>query len=285
VVRLFDGVEDSYGARALIYLAGLLDDLDRGAEAVEYVRRAIDAARPFGTDWQVAAAMGLGSVLSERGDPEAALYAAEAIELCHASGSAEQLAAALPTAATVCWQVGALDEARAFVDEAQPMHGGGKRIARVVLFSVAAGLALAEGDVAAAIDFGSTADSEGTELGVEREMPLIRSVLARALLAGGDLATDLEPRRLLVIDWAPNPGEGDKILYIFDCGHLGGNEAQISLGDGELDRWERVPVSRVGDYLIPRLTRRVTRAHEALGTGIPLYLEHGDPVAAVAQAQ
>ena len=100
-----------------------------------------------------------------------------------------------------------------------------------------------------------------------------------------ELALDREPRRLLVIDWAPNPGEGDKILYIFDCGQLGGDEAQISLGDGELDRWEWVPVSRVGDYLIPRLTRRVTRAHEALGTGIPLYLEHGDPAPAVAQAQ
>lgn len=186
-VAMLEGLDDPYAARALIYLAGLLDDLDRGAEAVEYVRRAIDAARPFGTDLQVAAAMGLGSVLSERGDPEAAEHAVHAIELCHAGGSAEQLAAALPTAAMVCWQVGALDQARAFVDEARPMLDGGKRIARVVLLSVSAGLALADGDLAAAVDFGSTADREGTELGVEREMPLIRAVLARALLATGDI--------------------------------------------------------------------------------------------------
>ena len=144
------------------------------------------AAAPFGIDLQVAAAMGMGSVLSERGDPAAAGYAADAIELCRAAGSAEQLAAALPTAAMVCWQVGALDLARAFVAEAHPLHAGTKRIARVVLLSVNAGLALAEGDAAAAIEIGMMADAEGTELGVEREMPLIRAVLARALLAGGN---------------------------------------------------------------------------------------------------
>jgi predicted ATPase/DNA-binding SARP family transcriptional activator len=187
-VSLLGATTDSYAARALIYLAGLLDDQDRVSEAIECIRSAIEAARPFGTDLQVAAAMGMGSLLSERGDPDAAGYAVQAIELCHAGGSAEQLAAALPTAAMVCWQVGANQQARAFADEAGPMHGGGtKRIARVVLLSVAAGLALDDGDLAAAVDIGSAADRESTELGVEREMPLIRAVLARALLASGDL--------------------------------------------------------------------------------------------------
>jgi predicted ATPase/DNA-binding SARP family transcriptional activator len=187
-VSRLDGTADSYAARALIYLAGLLDDQDRVSEAVECVRSAIDAARPFGADLQVAAVMGMGSLLSERGDPDAVGYAVQAIELCHAGGSAEQLAAALPTAAMVCWQVGANRQARVFADEAGPMHGGGtKRIARVVLLSVEAGLALDDGDLAGAVDIGSAADREGTELGVEREMPLIRAVLARALLASGDL--------------------------------------------------------------------------------------------------
>jgi predicted ATPase/DNA-binding SARP family transcriptional activator len=187
VVSLLTEVEDPYVARALIYLAGLLDDLDRETEAIDYVRRAIRAARPFGTDLRVAAAMGLGSVLSERGDPEAAEHARTAIELCRKGGSVEQLAAALPTAAMVCWQVGANEQARMFADEARPLHASTKRIARVVLLSVSAGLALGDGDVAAAIDFGSVADQEGTELGVEREMPLIRAVLARAHLAAGDI--------------------------------------------------------------------------------------------------
>jgi predicted ATPase/DNA-binding SARP family transcriptional activator len=201
VVRLLEGVESPYTAHSLIYLAGLLDDLDRGAEALEYVRRAIGAAQPFSTDLQVTAAMGMGSVLSERGAPEAARYAADAIALCRAGGSPEQLAAAMPTAAMVCWQVGALDEARAYVAEARPMHSDSRRIARVVLLSISAGLALAEADLGAAVDFGEAADREATELGVEREVPLIRSILARALLARDDIAGAAE-RTLAALDAA-----------------------------------------------------------------------------------
>ena len=187
-VKLLAGVEDSYAARAMIYLAGLLDDLDRSAEAVDYVRRAIAAAAPFGVDLQVSAAMGMGSILGERADPAAAGYAHDAIELCRRGGSTEQLALALPTAAMICWQVGAHEQCRAYVAEAQPMHTEVRRIARVVLLSTAAGLALSDGDLDAAVDFGTQADLEASELGVEREAPLIRAVLARALLARGDLA-------------------------------------------------------------------------------------------------
>jgi hypothetical protein len=129
----------------------------------------------------------MACVLAERADPSASGFAAEAIALCRAGGSAEQLAAAMPTAAMVCWQVGDLDAARAYVAEARPMHAGGRRIARVVLLSAATGIALADKDIAAAVDYGRTADGEATELGVEREVPLIRSLLARALLADGDL--------------------------------------------------------------------------------------------------
>ncbi len=35
-----------------------------------------------------------------------------------------------------------------------------------------------------------------------------------------ELSLDLPARRLLVIDWAPNVGEGDIMLYVFDCGKL-----------------------------------------------------------------
>jgi predicted ATPase/DNA-binding SARP family transcriptional activator len=184
--------DGSYKARALIFLGGIADDLDRGAEAVSYVRRAIDSAAAWGVDLQVSAAMGMGCVLAERVDPAAAEFAAEAIEMCRSNGSAEQLAAAMPTAAMVCWQVGAIDAARAFVDEARPMHAGGRRIARVVLLSTAAGVALDDGDVAAAIDYGRSADAEATELGIEREVPLIRTVLARSLLAAGDVTAAAE---------------------------------------------------------------------------------------------
>jgi predicted ATPase/DNA-binding SARP family transcriptional activator len=197
----FAGVEDSYAARALIYLAGLLDDLDRGTEAVEYVRRAITAAAPFGIDLQVSAAMGMGSVLAERGEPAAADYARDAIELCRRGGSVEQLALAMPTAAMICWQVGAYEQCRAYIDEARPMHTEVRRIARVVLFSATAGLALTDGDLGAAVDFARQAEIEASELGVEREVPLIRAALARALLAQGDLGAAAD-RALAAFDAA-----------------------------------------------------------------------------------
>jgi hypothetical protein len=131
--------------------------------------------------------MGLGSVLSERADPQAAHYAAQAIELCTPDAAPEQLATALPTAAMVCWQVGALDEAEKYLERARPLHVGTKRIARVVMLSAAAGLALAHDDVDASVDFATLAADEASELGVEREVPLVRSILARALLARGDI--------------------------------------------------------------------------------------------------
>jgi non-specific serine/threonine protein kinase len=187
-VALLDPARDSYRARALIFLAGLLDDTDRGAEAIEHVRLSIEAAAAHDVDLQCSAAMGMGSVLAERGDPAAAGYADDAIALCRRGGSVEQLAIALPTAAMICWQVGELGTARGFIAEALPLNTGTARIARVVLLSAAAGVALADGDAAAAAEFGATADAEATELGVQREVPLIRAVLARALLARGDLA-------------------------------------------------------------------------------------------------
>ncbi len=204
-VTLFGDEPSPFVARALIYLAGLCDDTDRPAEAVDVVRRSIAAAEPFGINLQVAAAMGMGSVLAERGDPAAATHCADAVARCRDGGSVEQLASVLPTAAMICWQVGALAQGRAFVAEAMPMHTAGKRIARVVLLSAVAGLALADDDVAAAVEYGRTADAEAADLGVEREVPLIRSVLARALLRQGDLA-DATDRALAAVDSAVSTG-------------------------------------------------------------------------------
>jgi predicted ATPase/DNA-binding SARP family transcriptional activator len=186
--ELLTGVDDQYVARALVFLAGLLDDTDHPAEAVATIRRSIAIAESFGPELRMPTLMGLGSLLSERGDPEAAEHAHRAIEVCRASGDADQLRMALPTAAMICWMVGADDDARAYVAEAMPLHDAGPRIAKVVLYSAAAGLALADGDVSGAAELAATADADGTELGVERELPLVRSISARALLAKGDLA-------------------------------------------------------------------------------------------------
>jgi Tetratricopeptide repeat len=83
-------------------------------------------------------------------------------------------------------------------------------------------------------------------------------------------------RELLAVDWAPNDGEGDKILYVFDCGEVGGT-SQIKLRDGEIDLWKWVPIGEVADYAILRLARRLTRAYEARQSDNFLYLEHGVP--------
>jgi hypothetical protein len=157
--------------------------------------------------------MGIGSVLSERGDPEAAEHAVRAIDLVRNSPNPEQLTVALPTAAMVCWMVGAHDLARSFAAEAMPMHESGPRISRVVLYSAAAGLALADGDAAAAEELAATADRDGTELGVERELPLVRAILARARLALGDL-----------------PGAADRASGALDAGLSMAYDSPLAIG-------------------------------------------------------
>ena len=191
-VDMLAGQPDEYAARALIYLGGLTDDMDKGEEALAFVRRSIEAAAPFGVDLQVGAAIGMGCVLAERADPAASGYAADAIELCQRGGSAEQLAATLPTAAMVCWQAGDLDAARRYVAEAMPLLAGSRRIARVVLHSAAAGIALADGDVDGAIAFGTNAVADASDLGIERELPLAQCLVARALLDRGDVEAAAE---------------------------------------------------------------------------------------------
>lgn len=82
-------------------------------------------------------------------------------------------------------------------------------------------------------------------------------------------------KRLLVHDWAPSETEGDKILYVFDCGELGEDEHKIQLDGVEIDKTEWVAVDNLAGYVIPRLVRRLTAAYHAHTSGAMLYLEHG----------
>jgi 8-oxo-dGTP diphosphatase len=87
-----------------------------------------------------------------------------------------------------------------------------------------------------------------------------------------ELGIQREVQRLLVVDWAPHIDEGDKILYVFDCGELGDDENRIQLASDELDQWEWVPVRDLPDYVIPRLALRLTGAHPRLlgrNAGLP----------------
>jgi 8-oxo-dGTP diphosphatase len=92
-----------------------------------------------------------------------------------------------------------------------------------------------------------------------------------------ELGLDRTVRRLLVHDWAPNDTEGDKVLYIFDCGELGEGESHIRLEGTEIDRSEWVEIGDLAHYVIPRLARRLINAYGAYRSGEIIYLEHGQP--------
>jgi 8-oxo-dGTP diphosphatase len=93
-----------------------------------------------------------------------------------------------------------------------------------------------------------------------------------------ELSLDVTVNRLLVHDWAPNDTEGDKILYVFDCGELGEREQQRMRLDGiEIDRAAWIAVSDLPGLVIPRLERRLTHSYLAYRSGEVLYLENGNP--------
>lgn len=89
-----------------------------------------------------------------------------------------------------------------------------------------------------------------------------------------ELGLDRKPERLIAVDWAPSEGEGDKLLFLFDCGHL--DAESINLDGQELDRWAWVEPDHLDQYVIDRIARRI---HSTLAAGCP-YLEHGLPTAA-----
>lgn len=82
--------------------------------------------------------------------------------------------------------------------------------------------------------------------------------------------------RLLAVDWAPNPGEGDKVLYLFDGGVLVESERRrITLQAAELRSYDFHERRQLPDLTIPRLARRVAAGIEARTSGTTAYLEHG----------
>ncbi|MFC9235830.1 NUDIX domain-containing protein [Streptomyces decoyicus] len=85
--------------------------------------------------------------------------------------------------------------------------------------------------------------------------------------------------RLLAVDWAPSPAEGDKVLYIFDGGVLSADlRGRIKLERAQIGAYDFHSVSDVDELTIPRLARRIRAAAQARVEGRTSYLEHGREV-------
>ena len=82
--------------------------------------------------------------------------------------------------------------------------------------------------------------------------------------------------RLLVVDWAPHPAEGDKLLFIFDGGTMTDADAAALTPDGvEIAEIRFHPEADLDGRMPDRLTRRLRLAAEAARREDTIYAEHG----------
>ncbi len=88
-----------------------------------------------------------------------------------------------------------------------------------------------------------------------------------------ELGVDLDITDLLVLDWAPHPAEGDKLLVIFRGRTLDHDDlTRFRLDKSEIVDAEFFPVDQLADLMPARLARRVA---EAAAQDAGTYLEHG----------
>jgi len=103
--------------------------------------------------------------------------------------------------------------------------------------------------------------SEGCEREIKEELGLVRSV-----------------GPLLVVDWAPSPNEGDKVLFIFEGGVIDTeSNGGLQLPAAELSEARYFDRAQLTSVLNERLTRRVTAAIDAQTGEQTRYREHGLP--------
>ncbi|MFJ1809220.1 MULTISPECIES: NUDIX domain-containing protein [unclassified Streptomyces] len=94
-----------------------------------------------------------------------------------------------------------------------------------------------------------------------------------------EIGLDLEPGRLLAVDWALGPDRPPLAAYVYDGGVLGEDDLKaIRLQEAELLSWRLVPREEITDYLLGSLGRRVLAALDALADGsTTAELENGRP--------
>ncbi|WEH38733.1 NUDIX hydrolase [Streptomyces sp. NBC_01218] len=94
-----------------------------------------------------------------------------------------------------------------------------------------------------------------------------------------EIGLDLEPGRLLVVDWVRGAQRPPIAAYLFDGGVLSDAQlASIVLQEEELLSWKLVERAALGDHLLGSLGRRVRAALDALDSGAgAVELEDGRP--------
>lgn len=88
----------------------------------------------------------------------------------------------------------------------------------------------------------------------------------------------IEPRisQLLVVDWAPLPGVGDKLIFLFSGGRLSQSDvAAITIDEEELDSWRFFEPEEALVLLPRRIRKRVQAGLRAKTDGTTIYLENG----------
>ena len=96
-----------------------------------------------------------------------------------------------------------------------------------------------------------------------------------------ELGADLDVSELLVLDWAPHPAEGDKLLVIFRGRTLDQADVdRLRLDTAEIAEARFFPVEQLADLMPARLARRVA---EAARQDSRIYLEHGRSLTAPIQ--
>jgi len=81
--------------------------------------------------------------------------------------------------------------------------------------------------------------------------------------------------RLLVVDWAPHPVEGDKVLWVFECAPVLWPLRELVPDHEEVAELRWVPLDDMDRMMPLRLSRRIRLAVQARTGGTTLYAEHG----------
>jgi 8-oxo-dGTP diphosphatase len=90
-----------------------------------------------------------------------------------------------------------------------------------------------------------------------------------------ELGLKITPGKLLIVDWAPHPAEGDKLLFIFDGGTRTQDDPQPTPDGGEIAEARYWPADAFTSLTPARLARRLHLAVTAATDGNPVYAEHG----------